>query len=77
MDTGELGTSGQDSIDSPNPHSTAWLKPLCCPTRGAISHSYPISLASVSSAINRVLMVPSWWEPGSGVRETCAGLGTQ
>lgn len=37
MDTGELGTSGQDSIDSPNPHSTAWLKPICCPTRGAIS----------------------------------------
>lgn len=22
-------------------------------------------------------MVPSWWEPGSGVWETCTGLGTQ
>lgn len=39
MDTGELGTSGQDSTDSPNPHSAAWLKPICCPTRGAISHN--------------------------------------
>lgn len=40
MDTGELGTRGQDSIESPNPHSTAGSNPSVAPPE-VQSHKLP------------------------------------